>query len=239
MRVCFVRKRTLFLAGIYLLACCLLFGLTIWLFPAATASSGKGLPTPYRSGDVDSQLISLAINVDWGEEYLPGLLAVLADNDVEATFFLTGRWTDLNPELAATIAAAGHELGNHGYSHASPNASSQAEIIDEISRTEQAIEAATGVITRLYAPPSGEQEEHVLAAASEAGYDTILWSVDTIDWQQPEAQTIVERVMNKVQGGSIILAHPTANTVQAFAVLLPQLQEKGYTFATVSANLGL
>lgn len=234
-----LRKRTFVLAGIYVLACCLLFSVAIWLFPSATTSSGEPIPAPFRCGDPDSKLISLAINVDWGEEYIPDLLQVLADHGVKATFFLTGRWADLHPDIAATIAEAGHELGNHGYSHTSPNASSREEILAEISRTEQAIANATGVTTRLYAPPSGEEEDHVLAAAAEAGYETILWSVDTIDWQEPDVQTMVDRVLNKIHGGAIILAHPTANTVDALAILIPALQEKGYTFATVSANLGL
>ena len=62
----------------------------------------------------------------------------------------------------------------------------------------------------LYAPPSGECEAHVLEAADNLGYDTILWSVDTIDWQKPDAATIIERVESKIHGGAIILAHPTA-----------------------------
>ena len=142
-------------------------------------------------------------------------------------------------ELAADIAAAGHEIGNHGYSHTSPNASSQEEITDEIQRTEQSIKAATGVTTTLYAPPSGECEAHVLEAADNLGYDTILWSVDTIDWQKPDAATIIERVESKIHGGAIILAHPTASTVEALPTIIDDLKEEGYNFVTVSSNLGL
>lgn len=194
---------------------------------------------PYRQGLGGEQKISLAINVDWGEDFIPDMLAVLDENQVKATFFLTGRWADNNGELAATIARAGHEIGNHAYSHSSPNGSSYDENVTEILRTEQAIEKATGVKTKLYAPPSGESEEHVLKAAEDCGYTTVLWSVDTIDWQRPPATTIVQRVEGKIHDGAIILAHPTAPTLEALPTLLADLQQEGYSFVTVSENIGL
>lgn len=208
--------------------------------PSEDASGVSGaIPEPYLNGDIESQNVSLSVNVDWGEEYIPDMLQVLADNSVKATFFLSGRWTENNPQLAQDIAEAGHEIGNHGYSHASPNDSSKEQIIEEIEKTAVAIDVATGVKTTLYAPPSGEREQHVLDAANQLGYQTILWSVDTIDWQKPTADTIIERVESKIHGGAIILSHPTESTVEALAVLLPNLQKDGYKFVTVSENIAL
>ena len=237
MRVFCCRKNT-FLQGLaYVTALALLVAGGAAVLPGPQAE--PALAEAYRCGAADSDCVSLSFNVDWGEEYLPDILAVLAEKGVPATFFLTGRWCDEHPELAAEIAAAGHELGNHGYSHASPNASAAEEIIDEIDRTEQAVCTATGVTTRLYAPPSGEAEEHVLAAAEQAGYCTVLWSVDTIDWQQPQADTVLRRVTEGLSGGAIILAHPTACTLQALPAIIDQARAEGYRFVTVSENLGL
>ena len=201
-----------------------------------------GLPveaSPYRQGLGGMKQVSLAVNVDWGEEFIPDMLSVLAQYQVKATFFLTGRWADKNGDLADEIARAGHEIGNHAYSHISPNNSSYDTNVAEILRTEQAIEKVTGIKTSLYAPPSGECEEHVLRAAADCGYTTILWSVDTIDWQRPPAATIVQRVESKVHDGAIILAHPTAPTLEALPTLLVELQQEGYRFVTVSENIGL
>ena len=240
MRVFFMKKKNWLTWACYLLAgCLLLLGISLISPSSQETVANADAQEPYRCGPIDSDNISLAINVDWGEEYIPDMLRILAEKNVQATFFLTGRWADNNPDLAADIAAAGHELGNHGYSHTSPNASSVAEITEEIQRTETAIKNATGQTTVLYAPPSGESEDHVLSAASELGYDTILWSVDTIDWQKPTAETIIDRVESKIHGGAIILAHPTAPTVEALPQLIDDLKEKGYNFATVSSNLGL
>ena len=240
MKVLFLGKKIWLAIGCGLLAVCLVaLGVSLVLPDAEETTAEVQTPEPYRSGAEESSCISLGINVVWGEEYLPDMLETFADEGIVVTFFLTGRWADNNPELAADIAAAGHEIGNHGYSHTSPNASSQEEITDEIQRTEQSIKAATGVTTTLYAPPSGECEAHVLEAADNLGYDTILWSVDTIDWQKPDAATIIERVESKIHGGAIILAHPTASTVEALPTIIDDLKEEGYNFVTVSSNLGL
>ena len=204
--------------------------------------SGRSMETaaePHRSGTADGMQVSLAINVDWGNEYLPAILDALRAEDVHATFFLTGRWTDAYPELAREIADLGHEIGNHGYSHKSPNASSKDEVAEEIRTTEEAIFQATGITTTLYAPPSGETEDHVLKAAEELGYETVLWTVDTVDWQNPDADTVRERVMGKIESGGIILAHPTAATAEALPGILHDLKEAGFQPVTVSENLGL
>ncbi len=220
---------------IYLLAVTVLIVAAKNALPQATAVTAE----PYRQGNITDNKVSLAINVDWGEEYIPDMLAVLSEYDVKATFFLTGRWTTNNPDMAAAIAAAGHEIGNHAYSHSSPNENTYQQNIEEITKTEDAIVKAAGITTRLYAPPSGESEEHVLQAADDCGYKVILWSVDTIDWQKPDAATIVSRVASKIHGGAIILAHPTASTLAALPDIIEKAQEQGYVFTTVSENIGL
>ena len=237
MRVLFCSRHGALLGLVYMAALALLICGGLAVLPKVY--SEPVLAEAYRCGAADSDEVSLSFNVDWGEEYLPDILAVLAEKDVKATFFLTGRWCDNNPALAAEIAAAGHELGNHGYSHASPNASGEEEIVAEIERTKDAIRDAAGVTTRLYAPPSGEAEPHVLTAAARAGCETVLWSVDTVDWQKPDAATVLQRVTAQLHGGDIILAHPTACTLEALPAIIEDARAKGYRFVTVSENLGL
>ena len=236
MQTIYLRKKHSRLVLLLLLVLCIVIVFVRIMLPPPVAPT---MVEPFRQGAGGEQLVSLAINVDWGEEYLPDILAVLAEHNVQVSFFLTGRWANNNSELAAQIAAAGHEIGNHGYSHASPNNSSYDEIKAEIFKTEQAIERATGIKTTLYAPPSGESDAHVLQAAADSGYITILWSVDTIDWQRPSAATIIERVTGKIHDGAIILAHPTAPTLEALPTILRDLQTEGYRFVPVSENIGL
>ncbi len=192
---------------------------------------------PYYQGMGEGNKVSLAINVDWGEEYIPDMLKVLAQNDVKVTFFLTGRWTANNPDLAKQIAAAGHEIGNHAYSHTSPNSLSYEENRQEIQKTAAAIKEATGVECKLYAPPSGENGSQVLQAAQDEGYATILWSIDTVDWKRPAPEVISKRVLKKAHAGAIILAHPTNPTLEALPTILQGLKNAGYEFVTVSENI--
>ena len=86
----------------------------------------------------------------------------------------------------------------------------------------------------LFAPAAGEIDEQVLQAAEDTGYRVILWSVDTIDWQKPPKETIIERVSAKVTDGSIILMHPTENTAAALDEILCLLEEKGLKPVPVS-----
>ena len=62
---------------------------------------------------------------------------------------------------------------------------------------------------------------------------------EKLDWQQPAADIVVERVLSKLQGGAIILAHPTECTLAALPRIIAAAQDQGYSFVTVSENLGL
>ncbi|MBU7005576.1 polysaccharide deacetylase family protein [Phosphitispora fastidiosa] len=193
---------------------------------------------PIYQGSTDQKKIALTCNVVWGEEYIPGMLEVLKKNNVSMTFFMGGKWVEDFPELTKEIAK-NHELGNHSYSHPHPTFISKSENISEIKQTDEAVYKITKVRTRLYAPPYGEFNKTVLQAAGESGYRTILWSIDTIDWERPAPDTIVKRVTGKAHNGAIVLMHPTDPTVKALPSIIAALKGKGYQLTTVSDVLGI
>ena len=233
MKVLYINNKVLLYASTFILVILLAVSFSI-----AAQNSVPASAEPYYNGNTELDAVSLAINVDWGNEYIPDMLKILDSFDVKATFFLTGRWASENPELAKEIADAGHEIGNHAYSHSSPNAMSVEQNIEEIQKTETAIFEATGYTTSLYAPPSGERKNNVLEAAEACGYHTILWSLDTVDWKKPPATDIIEKVKNKVKAGDIILMHPTQPTVQALNEMLKFFAENNFEVVTVSENIG-
>lgn len=188
---------------------------------------------PIYQGSADSKKIALTVNVVWGEEFVPKLLEIVKKNDVKMTFFMGGQWVEDFPELTKQIAKD-HELGNHSFSHPHPTFISKAENIEQIKKTEQAVFKTTQVKTELYAPPYGEFNKTVLEAAGELGYRTILWSIDTIDWQRPAPEVIVRRVVQKAHNGAIVLMHPTEPTVKALPTLIAELKKMGYELTTVS-----
>ena len=227
--ILFKNKKVLCLIGILSLIAVSFFYLkTVSQRETAAAFS------PYYEGNIGNQQVSICINVDWGEDYIPGMLRTLEKHNAKATFFLTGRWTEKFPDVAESIKDAGMEIGNHGMKHNSPNAMSYEENLADIQGAEQVIEDVLHISTVLFAPASGEIDEQVQRAAEDAGYRLILWSVDTIDWQKPTKETIVERVRGKVQYGSIILMHPTENTAAALDEILDVLESKGLRPVPVS-----
>lgn len=194
-------------------------------------------PTAIYKGHPDKPMVSFIINVAWGNEYLGPILETLKKNNVHASFFLEGRWVKENPELAKMIVEAGHEVGNHSYTHPDMKQISSAKIREEIVKTNEVIKATTGEEVVWLAPPSGSYREEVVKIASEYKLGTVMWSVDTIDWQKPTPEQLINRVMGKVHKGAMILMHPTDSTAKALDELIKQIKLEKYEINTVSELL--
>lgn len=195
--------------------------------------------TPYYHGLKGNNQVSLAINVDWGEEYIGPMLEVFKEKDIKVTFFVTGNWVRKFPDLLKEMFDAGHEIGNHGYTHAHPKQLSEADLIALIKKNEELIYNIIGKKTNLFAPPYGEVDGRICRIAHNIGYKTIMWSADTIDWQRPAPQIIVQRAVNKVSDGGIILMHPTKVTLEALPEIISRLENRGFKLVSISQLLGI
>ncbi len=201
------------------------------------SEQAKSTMAPIYQGSEHERKIALTFNVFWGEEYIPRIIELLKEDNTPATFFIGGQWAEDYPELTGEIARVGHEVGSHGYSHPHPDRISKSQNMSEIIKAEETLEKITGSKPVLFAPPYGERGKAVLQAAEEAGYKTILWSIDTIDWQRPDPSIIVSRVIDKAHNGAIVLMHPTAPTVRALPQLIKELKKQGYELVKVSTLL--
>ncbi|MDK2882237.1 MAG: hypothetical protein PWP12_141 [Bacillota bacterium] len=199
--------------------------------------ASAGHTNPVFQVDTQEPLVALTVNVAWGEEFLPGLLAALKAEGAKATFFMVGDWVRQFPALTKEIATAGHELGNHTWYHPHPTQISSKELKEEIQRTEELLTELTGQKPVLFAPPYGEWNKEVVAVAGELGYRTIMWSADTVDWERPPKEVIVERALADIRPGWIVLMHPTQPTVEALPEILKGLKERGLQPVTVSELL--
>lgn len=191
-------------------------------------------PAPVFRGHPEKPMVALTINVAWGNEYLSNILAILKEHQITATFFIEGRWAKENPDLVKMIAEGGHEIGNHSYSHPDMKMLSSEQIRKQLNDTNEIIKATTGSMPTLFAPPSGSYNDEVVRIAEHMKMQTIMWTIDTIDWKKPPAHTIIQRVTKQLHNGAIILAHPTESTEQAMDTLLTKIKEKGYRIGTVS-----
>jgi len=193
---------------------------------------------PLYHGDDGVKAIALTCNVFWGEEYIGPMLEILTEKDVRVTFFIGGTWAEKFPELVGEMQSRGHEIGSHGYSHPHPDRISREANHRDITKAQDILEQITGKKPVLYAPPYGERGTVVLKVAEELGYQTILWSIDTIDWQRPGPQIIRDRVSGKAHNGGIVLMHPTAPTVEALPGIINDLRSQGYELITVGEMVG-
>lgn len=191
-------------------------------------------PSPIYRGNPDKPMVTFIINVAWGNEYLSPILAILKKNGVRATFFLEGRWVKNHPDLAKMIADAGHEIGNHSYSHPDMKQLSAARIREEITKANEVIKATTGKVVEWLGPPSGSYRQEVVKIAAEENMKTVLWSVDTIDWKNPAPHELINRVMSKIHNGAIILMHPTKSTADSLDRLIKLIKEKKLEIDTLS-----
>lgn len=192
----------------------------------------------YYSGSRASNNVSLMVNVYWGEEYIDDMLKIMDEKGVKSTFFIGGMWMLDNETLVQKIADAGHEIANHGYKHKSQTKLSEEEAKNEITTTHNLVQKMLKKEMNLFAPPSGDYNAETVKIAQDLGYKTIMWTKDTIDWRDHNTDLIYKRATDKLQGGDLILMHPTQNTVEALAKIIDYAQSKGFKITTVSDCIG-
>lgn len=193
----------------------------------------------------DSTQKRIAITFDAGASAKPAaqILKVLAKHNLKCTFFLTGKWMEQNRSVTQQIADAGHEIGNHSYSHRRFTDLSDSEIAVEADKTDHlAIEITDHSTKPLFRCPFGARDKRVLKALADQGYKSIYWDVDSWDSVKKDitAKQIEDRVLEKVRNGSVILMHcgsqPTADALDS---LLTKLEAAGYEPVTISQLAGL
>ena len=188
---------------------------------------------PIYSVNRPEKVVALGINCAWDENDIPQILQVLEEKQVKATFFIVGEWAEQYPESVKEIYAAGHEIGNHSYSHPDMTSLTSDQIAQDIRKAELLLESLTGVKPTLFRPPSGAYNNKVIETAQGMGYQVIQWDCDSRDWKGLEIQQILSN-LSKVQNGSITLLHSGApNTKEALPLVIDQLKSQGYSFMTV------
>lgn len=190
------------------------------------------------SGDTSTQNVSFMVNVYQGNEYVLDLLDIFDVYKVKATFFVGGSWAVKNLDIVKQIYTRGHELGNHGFYHKDQNTLDFESNKQEIEMCHKVVKENLGIEMTLFAPPSGAYNINTVDAAVSLNYKTIMWTHDTIDWRDQDADLIFKRATKDLKGGDLILMHPTEKTVQAMTNILSYAINNGYNPTTVSNCIG-
>lgn len=159
------------------------------------------------------------------------LLDLLAARHVPATFFVLGQSARVQPRTIARMAAEGHEIGSHSWNHPNLTTQSDAEIREQLRKTDAILTEITGAPARMLRPPYGAFNDHLVEMA---GVPLILWSVDPLDWKDRDAEIVADRI-TAAPAGAIILAHDIhESTVDAIPQVIDAFIARGIRFVTVS-----
>ncbi|AIQ69375.1 polysaccharide deacetylase family protein [Paenibacillus graminis] len=192
---------------------------------------------PIYRGNPAKPMVSLMINVAWGNEYIIPMLDILDQEKVKVTFFLDGSWLSRNKELAEEMLKRGHEMENHAYTHPNMSTLSRARATAEIQKTQNLLKESLGVTNIWFAPPSGDFDQETVDIAASLGLKTVLWTLDTVDWRNPSPDSIISKISSKAEPGTLILMHPTASSSQALRGMIRGIKAKGLQLGTVSQTL--
>lgn len=192
-------------------------------------------------GDPALRMVALTFDAGAGSGAVSELLDVLGDRGVRSTFFVAGAFADRYPDVVARIAADGHELANHSYSHPDFRTLGESQMRVELRRATASLEAAAGrPIAALWRPPFGARDDRVLGVVQEEGFRSVYWTFDSGDWL-PHATTerIRAAVLRQAAPGAVVVHHVSpAATAEAMPAIVDELRGRGYLLVTVGEILG-
>lgn len=193
----------------------------------------------FNSGKKEKQI---ALTFDDGpSELTPAILDVLKEQNVQAAFFTIGKNASKYPEIVKRWHEEGHVVGNHSYDHGfNFDWQSSKKMAAEIERTNHLILTTIGVTPLLFRPPYGITNPNLARAVDKTGMYSIGWSVRSLDTRAGDATKLLNKLLNEIKGGDIILLHDTmAITREILTDFIVQARKKGFTFARVDQLLDI
>jgi peptidoglycan-N-acetylglucosamine deacetylase len=157
----------------------------------------------------DPQQLALTYDDGPNHPHTLRLLEELAKHQAKATFFLIGKYVRQRPEIARAVQAAGHEIGNHTYSHPNLIFATARQLRQELEDCNKALEDALGTRPSLFRPPFGGRRPSVLRTAARLGLRTVMWSITGNDWNAQSPESILDKVSPRLNShrGEIVLLH--------------------------------
>lgn len=209
-----------------------------------TSSDGQLLSAPLRRLPVvalglvaPKHARSICLTFDDGPDplYTPKILALLADYDAKATFFVVGEAAQQFPQLVEQMLKAGHAIGNHTHRHHHPWLISAARATEEVSQANRVIKDITGIAPRWFRPPFGRLRPAMQQQAQTEQLTTVLWNRSMMDWGGYGTKAGISRRLAAITAGDIVLLHdgrPEHNcpsmTYQCLPEFLRTLADKSF-----------
>lgn len=182
--------------------------------------------------------------------YDPEIIKILKENQVPATFFLTGMWAETYPQVTKQLANNPlFEVENHCYQtkafsqpcYGLTPLKNKKQKTAAVEKAQQVLKKLTGTTPTYFRFPGGCHQQQDLKLINELGLKVIQWDVVSGDSFAKQSSSIVDQTLNQTRNGSIVVFHlggPNApHTAQALKQIIPQLKQQGYRFSTVHSLL--
>ena len=208
---------------------------------AAPVTVPAAMGSPFHSAAIGTPHLALTFDDGPHGKLTPKLLDLLGRRGVKSTFYVIGRNVEAYPDIARRIVAEGHEIANHTWTHPQLSRLSAARVADELRRTHDKVLEVTGVRMTNLRPPYGAFNDNVRRVAFDRhGYDTIMWSVDPLDWKYRNSSRVTRELVKGAAPGAVLLCHDIhPSTIAAVPPTLDQLLGRGFRFVTVAELMAM
>ena len=188
-------------------------------------------------GNNEKPYVYLTFDLGYEAGYTDKILDTLKENKVQGVFFITAHYLNTQPELVKRMINEGHIVGNHTVNHKSMPSLTNEEIKKEVMDLHQAIFQKYNYEMKYIRPPKGEFSERTIEATEKLGYKTVMWSFAYVDWdekKQPSEQEALNRIMENLHNGEIMLLHGTSKTNAGIMdEMIKKVKEAGYEFRSI------
>jgi peptidoglycan-N-acetylmuramic acid deacetylase len=190
-------------------------------------------------GDTTRKELFLTFDNGYENGYTASILDTLKQKKVPAIFFVTGHYVKDQPELVKRMAAEGHLIGNHSWSHPDMTTISDAKIKQELESVKQGVAAITGNSEMTYLrPPRGIFNERTLRYTKELGYTNVFWSAAYKDWdpkEQKGSSYAYQKVVSQLHPGAVLLLHSVSkDNTEALGSIIDEARRQGYAFKSLT-----
>ena len=188
-------------------------------------------------GREDSKNVYLTFDNGYEAGYTSKILDVLKENNVTATFFITGHYLNTASDLVKRMIDEGHIVGNHTVNHPSLPEISDEKIKAEVMNLHTTMIEKIGYEMKYIRPPKGEYSERVLGICKSLGYRVVMWSLAYDDWdknKQGREEYGKQKILENIHPGAVILLHATSkDNSEILDYCIKEIKNMGYEFKSL------
>lgn len=187
------------------------------------------------SGPANSRQVCLTFDDGPDPSHTPRTLEMLRSLGVSATYFLLGKQAAAHPNLVCRIAAEGHAIGNHTFTHFPAEQVSSRQFFEETMRTHRLLADLVSPPHRLLRPPYGKLTAGKLSQCWRTGHTVVLWNNDPKDFASHSAQQVRDWFdEHPLMGGQIVLLHGCCRYLrEVLPDVICDARRRGLEFTTV------